>query len=258
MGDTSLGSRPAPAAATVRARRRMRVLLVRRADADALSGSPDVRAALYRSQTESSLLDALDAFASCDGEVAAVDELRRSLSVSVSPSLGAASLPLAAAAAPSCCCCSGACTCGSSCGAAGSGWPGWQPRPPSGDGGGAAATTLAAAFFAATAAAGGGSLSRRSMGTAVSSPPRVPSRLGSFTAAVAAAEVAAAAALSVGPAAALLRHTVSGLGTPPAGGSGPLSRAGSLQQPLAVQQQQSGGCSPRLRHNSSRLKLAHS
>lgn len=81
VGDTSLG-KPTPAAATVRARSRMRVLLVRPADAAALVTQPSVKAALYRTQTESSVLDALETFAAYDGEVAAIDEVRRSRAAS--------------------------------------------------------------------------------------------------------------------------------------------------------------------------------
>lgn len=82
IGDTSLNGKPAPAAATVRARSRMRVLLVRPADAAALVTQPSVKAALYRTQTESSVLDALETFAAYDGEVAAIDEVRRSRAAS--------------------------------------------------------------------------------------------------------------------------------------------------------------------------------
>lgn len=83
MGDTGLnGLRPAPAAATVRARSRMRVLLVRSADAAALVTQPSIKAALYRTQTESSVLDALETFAAYGGEVAAIDEVRRSRAAS--------------------------------------------------------------------------------------------------------------------------------------------------------------------------------
>lgn len=78
IGDTSLNGKPVPAAATVRARSRMRVLLVRAADAAALVSQPSIKAALCRSQTESSVLDALETFAAYDGEVAAIDEVRRS------------------------------------------------------------------------------------------------------------------------------------------------------------------------------------
>jgi hypothetical protein len=81
VGDTSFG-KPAAAAATVRARSRMRVLLVRHADAAALVSQPSVKAALYRTQTESSVLDALETFAAYDGEVAAIDEVRRSRAAS--------------------------------------------------------------------------------------------------------------------------------------------------------------------------------
>jgi len=82
IGDTSLKGRPAPAAATVRARSRMRVLLVRPSDAAALVTQPSIKAALYRTQTESSVLDALETFAAYDGEVAAIDEVRRSRAAS--------------------------------------------------------------------------------------------------------------------------------------------------------------------------------
>lgn len=60
----------------------MRVLLVRHADAAALVSQPSVKAALYRTQTESSVLDALETFAAYDGEVAAIDEVRRSRAAS--------------------------------------------------------------------------------------------------------------------------------------------------------------------------------
>jgi hypothetical protein len=82
IGDTSLNGKPAPAAATVRARSRMRVLLVRPADAAALVTQPSIKAALYRTQTESSVLVALETFAAYDGEVAAIDEVRRSRAAS--------------------------------------------------------------------------------------------------------------------------------------------------------------------------------
>eukprot|EP00775_Hariotina_reticulata_P006820 gene6820-7037_t len=79
VGDTSFGSRAVPATATVRARSRMKVLLVRRQDAAALKQQPGVKAALLRTQTESSVLDVLESFVSYDSEVAAIDELRKSL-----------------------------------------------------------------------------------------------------------------------------------------------------------------------------------
>lgn len=79
IGDTSLGSRAVLATATVRARTRMKVLMVRRADAAALKHQPLVKAALYRTQTDSSVLEALEHFATYDGEVTTIDELRKSL-----------------------------------------------------------------------------------------------------------------------------------------------------------------------------------
>ncbi|KAF8055587.1 SS4 [Scenedesmus sp. PABB004] len=99
VGDTSLGSRAAPAAATVRAASRMRVLLVRRANADALRHAPCVKAALWRSQTESSVLAALESFASYDQEVAAIDDLRQSLAAASSSFSAAAALTAIAAGA---------------------------------------------------------------------------------------------------------------------------------------------------------------
>lgn len=81
VGDMSLGSRALPASATVRARTRMKVLMVRRADAAALKHQPGIKAALQRTQTESSVLEALENFATYDGEVTAIDELRKSLAV---------------------------------------------------------------------------------------------------------------------------------------------------------------------------------
>jgi hypothetical protein len=82
VGDTNLNGKPAPAAATVRARSRMRVLLVRPSDAAALVTQPTIKAALYRTQTEASVLDALETFAAYDDEVAVIDELRRSRTAS--------------------------------------------------------------------------------------------------------------------------------------------------------------------------------
>lgn len=82
IGDTALNGKPAPAAATVRARSRMRVLLVLPADAAALVSQPSIKAALYRTQTESSVLEALETFAAYDDEVAAIDEVRRSRAAS--------------------------------------------------------------------------------------------------------------------------------------------------------------------------------
>lgn len=82
VGDTNLSGKLAPAAATVRARSRMRVLLVRSSDAAALVAQPTIKAALYRTQTESSVLDALETFAAYDEEVAAIDEVRRSRAAS--------------------------------------------------------------------------------------------------------------------------------------------------------------------------------
>ncbi len=84
VGDASLGAAPAPAVATARAARRMRVLLVRPVDAVALRAAPGVKAALLRTQTAASVLEALEAFAAYESEVTAIDELRSSLSAAAS------------------------------------------------------------------------------------------------------------------------------------------------------------------------------
>jgi hypothetical protein len=87
-----------PATATVRARTRMKVLLVRRADAAALKHQPDIKAALYRTQTESSVLDVLESFATYDNEVTTIDDLRKSLQAASSSFSAAAQLSAIAAA----------------------------------------------------------------------------------------------------------------------------------------------------------------
>jgi hypothetical protein len=100
VGDTSLNGQPAVAAATVRARSRMRVLVVRPADAAALVTQPSIKAALYRTQTESSVLDALETFAAYDGEVAVIDEVRRSHAASFALANGGAGLMLMGSGIP--------------------------------------------------------------------------------------------------------------------------------------------------------------
>jgi len=102
VGDTTLGSKAVAATATVRARSRMKVLLVRRQDAAALKQQPGVKAALLRTQTESSVLDVLESFVSYDSEVAAIDELRKSLAAAsqsfsaAQPSITPGSNPMSA------------------------------------------------------------------------------------------------------------------------------------------------------------------
>lgn len=98
VGDTTLGSRALPANTTIRARTKMKVLLVRRADAAALKHQPVIKAALYRTQTESSVLDVLESFATFDSEVTAIDDLRKSLAAASSSYSAAAQLSAIAAA----------------------------------------------------------------------------------------------------------------------------------------------------------------
>ncbi|KAF6258183.1 hypothetical protein COO60DRAFT_1693425 [Scenedesmus sp. NREL 46B-D3] len=102
VGDTTPGSRAVPATATVRARTKMKVLLVRRADAAALKHQPGIKAALYRTQTESSVLGALENFATYDNEVTTIDDLRKSLAATSSSFFAAAQLSVIAAASGYC------------------------------------------------------------------------------------------------------------------------------------------------------------
>lgn len=69
----------------------MKVLVVRRADAAVLRHQPIIKAALLRTQTESSVLETLESFVTYDTEVTAIDELRKTLAAA-SQSLGCSPL----------------------------------------------------------------------------------------------------------------------------------------------------------------------